>query len=84
MAEFRTRRPSQIRETSRCRAVFERSSYVTRWRRTGWLGRQDSNLRIRNRAGLAYCFVRRKEWQQVIPESQQGGHDLLLRKARQQ
>jgi hypothetical protein len=46
MAEFRTRRPSHICETSRCRAVFERSSYVTRWRRTGWLGRRDSNLCI--------------------------------------
>jgi len=34
-------------ETSRYRAVFERPSYVTRWRRTGWLGRQDSNLCIR-------------------------------------
>src|ERR1700704_587962 len=28
------------------RAVFERPSNVTRWRRTGWLGRQDSNLRM--------------------------------------
>jgi hypothetical protein len=25
---------------------FERPSYVTRWRRTGWLGRRDSNLCI--------------------------------------
>ena len=46
MAEFRTRRPRHICETSRCRAVFERSSYVSRWRRTGWLGRRDSNLCI--------------------------------------
>jgi hypothetical protein len=44
--QFRTRRLSHIRETSRCRAVFERSLYVTRWRQTGWLGRQDSNLCI--------------------------------------
>jgi hypothetical protein len=43
---FRTRRPSHIRETSRFRAVFERSSKVMRWRRTGWLGRRDSNLCI--------------------------------------
>jgi serine/threonine protein kinase len=33
MPEFRTRRPRHVRETSRCRAVFARSSYVTRWRR---------------------------------------------------
>jgi hypothetical protein len=46
MAEFRTRRPLHIRETSRCRAVIEGPSYVTRWRRTGWLGRVDSNLCI--------------------------------------
>ena len=45
-AEFRTRRPAHISETSRYRAVFERPSYVTRWRRTGWLGRRDSNLCI--------------------------------------
>src|SRR6478672_10496353 len=30
----------------RHRAVFERPPYVTRWRRTGWLGRRDSNLYI--------------------------------------
>ena len=41
IAKFRTRRPAHIRETSRYRAVFERPSYVTRWRRTGWLGRRD-------------------------------------------
>jgi hypothetical protein len=33
-------------ETTRYRAIFERPSYVTRWRRTGWLGRRDSNLCI--------------------------------------
>src|SRR6195256_658770 len=32
-------------ETSRYRAVFKRASYVTRWRRTGWLGRRDLNLK---------------------------------------
>jgi response regulator RpfG family c-di-GMP phosphodiesterase len=41
MAQFRTRRPSHISEMP-----LERPSYVTRWRRTGWLGRPDSNLRI--------------------------------------
>ena len=46
IAKFRTRRPAHICETSRYRAVFERPSYVTRWRRTGWLGRRDSNLCI--------------------------------------
>ena len=46
IAEFRTRRPAHISETSRYHAVFERPSYVTRWRRTGWLGRRDSNLCI--------------------------------------
>ena len=30
IAEFRTRRPAHICETSRYRAVFERPSYVTR------------------------------------------------------
>jgi hypothetical protein len=48
IAEFRTRRPAHICDSSRYRAVFERPSYVTRWRRTGWLGRRDSNLCIRN------------------------------------
>jgi hypothetical protein len=33
LAEFRTRRPRHICETSRCRAVFEGPSCVTRWRR---------------------------------------------------
>ena len=47
-AKFRTRRPAHICETSRYRAVFERPSYVTRWRRTGWLGREYSNLCIWN------------------------------------
>jgi hypothetical protein len=37
---------THICETSRYRVVFERPSYVTRWRRTGWLGRRDSNLCI--------------------------------------
>jgi hypothetical protein len=46
IAKFRTRRPAPICETSRYRAVFERPSYVTRWRRTGWLGRRDSSFRI--------------------------------------
>ena len=36
IARFRTQRPSHICETSRCRALLERSSYVTRWRRD-WL-----------------------------------------------
>jgi hypothetical protein len=49
IAKFRTRRPAHVCETSRYRAVFERPSYVTRWRRTGWLGRQDSNLCISDR-----------------------------------
>ena len=48
-AEFRTRRPRHISETPRYRAVFERSSYVRRWRPTGWLGRQDSKLCILDR-----------------------------------
>ncbi len=43
IAKFRTRRPAHICETSRYGAVFERPSYLTRLRRTGWLGRQDSN-----------------------------------------
>jgi hypothetical protein len=34
--------------------VFERPSYVTRWRRTGWLGRKDSNLRIRIAIGMRH------------------------------
>ena len=49
IAKFRTRRPAHICETSRYRAVFKRPSFVTRWRRTGWLGRQDSNLCISDR-----------------------------------
>ena len=44
--KFRTRRPAHICETSRYRAVFERPSYLTRLRRTDWLGRRDSNLCI--------------------------------------
>ena len=34
--------------------------------RTGWLGRQDSNLRIRNCARLGLPHVRPKEWQQIV------------------
>ena len=45
IAKFRTRRPAHICETSRYRAVFERPSYVTRWRRTGWLTRQSRSNR---------------------------------------
>ena len=41
-----TRRPAHICETSRYGAVFERPSYLTRLIRTGWLGREDSNLCI--------------------------------------
>ena len=33
-------------ETTRYRSIFERPSYLTRLRRTGWLGRADSNLCI--------------------------------------
>jgi hypothetical protein len=46
IAKFRTRRPARICETSRCRADFKQPSYVTRWRRTGWLGSLDSNLEM--------------------------------------
>src|SRR4051812_21046955 len=35
-----------VRTRSRYRALFKRPLYVTRWRRTGWLGRRDSILRI--------------------------------------
>ncbi len=41
-----TRRPARICEISRYRASFEQPSYLTRLRRTGWLGRRDSNLCI--------------------------------------
>jgi hypothetical protein len=37
LPNFCTRRPAHICETSRYRAVFERPSYVMRWRQTGWL-----------------------------------------------
>jgi hypothetical protein len=40
------RRPAHICETSRCGAVFERLLYLTRLRRTDWLGRRDSKLCI--------------------------------------
>ncbi len=46
IAKFRTRRLAHICETSRYGPVFERPSYLTRLRRTGWLGRRDSNLCI--------------------------------------
>ncbi len=46
IAKFRTRRPAHICEASRYRAVFERPSYLTRLRRTDWLGRRDSKLCI--------------------------------------
>jgi hypothetical protein len=38
------------------RAVFERPSYVTRWRRTGW---QESNYRISNDAERLLNSLRR-------------------------
>ena len=56
IAKFRTRRPAHICDSSRYRAVFERPSYVTRWRRTGWLGRRDSNLCI-SKSDLRYGAV---------------------------
>ena len=46
IAKFRTRRPAHICEISRYGAVFVRPSYLTRLRRTGWLGRRDSKLCI--------------------------------------
>jgi len=76
IAKFRTRRPAHICETSRYRAVFERPSYATRWRRTGWLGRQDSNLRISNQGWL---FEASKEFP-AIPMNQ-GIRDFCLRLA---
>jgi transposase-like protein len=36
-----------------------RPSYVTRWRRTGWLGRQESNYRISNDAERLLNSLRR-------------------------
>src|SRR4030081_1779794 len=42
-------------ETSRCRAVFKRASYVTRWRRTGWLRMQSDAKRSRGRISLQFC-----------------------------
>jgi hypothetical protein len=43
------------------RAVFERPSYVTRWRRTGWLRRRDSNLCI-SKSDLLNFTVQTGSW----------------------
>jgi hypothetical protein len=72
IAEFRTRRPAHICESSRYRAVFERPSYVTRWRWTGWLGRQDSNLGIRQ---FAYRWLQCCR-QIVLPPAATSAHHL--------
>ena len=43
---------------------------MTRWRRTGWLGRQDSNFRIKEACPIGpSAIVRRKEWQQMVCQS---------------
>lgn len=50
IARFRTQRPSHICETSRCRALLKRSSYVTRWRRdwlAGAIGLELANVGIK-------------------------------------
>jgi hypothetical protein len=61
IAKFRTRRPAHICQTSRYRAVFERPSYVTRWRRTGRLRRRDSNLCI-SKSDLLNFTVQTGSW----------------------
>ena len=40
-------------------ARFLSAPYVTRWRRTGWLGRQESNYRISNDAVRPLNSLRR-------------------------
>src|SRR5262245_55430378 len=55
-AKFRTRRPSRTCETRPCRAVFGGIGMLAGGDPTGWLGRRDSNLRIRNRARWAYRY----------------------------
>ena len=47
--------------------VFERPSYVTRWRRTGWLGRQDSNLRMSRFRLFPICLTYRKDFAETRP-----------------
>jgi hypothetical protein len=42
--------------------VFKRPSYVTRWRRTGWLGRRDSNLRAVFERPSYLTRLRRTDW----------------------
>jgi hypothetical protein len=59
-------------KASRYRAVFERPSYVTRWRWTGWLGRQDSNLGIRQ---FAYRWLQCCR-QIVLPPAATSAHHL--------
>jgi hypothetical protein len=54
-------------EMPRYRAVLSDIRLLTRRDRTRWLGRQDLNPRIRNRARLGpTAIVRRKEWQQIV------------------
>jgi hypothetical protein len=58
IAKFRTRRQSHICEMPRYRAVLSDIRLLTRRDRTRWLGRQDSNLCIRDR-GRARDRIRR-------------------------
>jgi len=76
IAKFRTRRPAHICETSRYRAVFERSSYVTRWRRTGWLGREDSNICISESECAKTLSSGREDSNMRIPQAQSERHHL--------
>ncbi len=56
-------------ETSRYRAVFERPSYLTRLRRTDWLGREDSNLCISESefTETLVSLAQRHRWPAVYP-----------------
>ena len=54
LGKFRSQRQSHIREMPRYRAVLSDIRLLTRRDRTRWLGRQDSNLRIRKSSAYHY------------------------------
>ena len=53
----------------RYRGISSAVRFSMCWRRTGRLGRQDSNLRIRNRPIGPTAIVRHEEWQQIVRQT---------------
>ena len=74
IAKFRTQRPSHICETSRCRALLKRSSYVTRWRRDWLAGLK--GLELRN-VIARYLFEKARGFSAIQPNLTSRDHSRV-------